>query len=440
MTSVLLVPNKGADALELVGTSGIFLDKDGNDDLFPAVQWDEEYAESRETEGGFRTLARPQNLAGAGAVNLSANDGAGLQALRETWEQTINDVHHYGGELIRTPDDGAAITYDLTSLRLTGLTLTPVTEGQGHARSTFDHTCLPFGRLAQSAVVVSASGSTPLLELVVPELDGSADALCELTLQDLAGQARNFAVWGMESRYYNPAAPWPVFIDSNVMTALDSASSSSGPAADAYNSQSWRQASLGTTQKGFAYYTSSHVGRFVVRLRLYTSVAGISVRLGVAIRGGATQFKPWVTLPVTGWNEVRLGVVNIDPPRHGSHSVTFSVYGKTVTGTADTYMDWLKTYPAERLGKAAGGVGAGAAILANRYMRVNHDSVETETSTDVWADHPGVLGAYLQIPRAGGRIVCQANRNNLDTTAMSTTGDNLSASLKVTPRVLLAGS
>lgn len=436
--SLILAPAKGSSPLELVGITGIFLSKDVTvEQIMPVPVYEEEFAESRDSEGGLRSQSRPTNPSGAGQVWIDAS-GAGLAANIKRWEKTAQDLRKYGGTIKYTPVDGPMVIYTVASFRITAMPQDVIYQGQGVAQSEFEFTTLPYGLLDEVTVVSNANGTSPLVEFDIPELDGSVDALGKVLVTDTASQARHHVEGGMESYYYDPDNPWELLLDHTEQSALESASSTTRAAS--FSTNIFRQTV--TTGQGIAFALGSHVGRFHVKARVYATLAA-DLRLGYAIRGNSPRYKDWQSVPVTGaWAEVDLGIVNIDPPRiYSGQSVSFSVYGRRTTGSATTVdLDWIKIIPAERYFKAHGSVGSVATVRSGRYMRVGHDIAETETANDVWAEHPASTGAYLRIPVEGGRMAVAVNRADIETEAHTPLGDAVRVDLNVVPRVALMGA
>lgn len=437
MAAITLTP-AGGSPLDLLSSNWKLTYEGTVESLLPVPVFDEAYAESVDTEGGQRIRTRPTNPTGGGSLRIKGTSTADLQANIATWEQTVYDTNKYGGALAYTPTSGTAITYDIESMRIASLPQDESAKRNLYSLSEFEFITLPYGRLAQAAVVTNANGTAPILSFNVPALDGSVDALGILTLTDTASQARSHAEGGMESTQYNPASPWSLLIDTTSMSALESATSTTRAAS--YSTNIWRQ-TLSTTSKGVAFANGTHLGSFRVKGRFFDSAGTVSVRLGYSIRGGGTTFNSWVVLPQNAnWTEVDLGVVNIPPAITGTHSVTFSIYAKASTGTPTLDLDYLKLFPAENYFKANGTVGSVTTVRSGRYLSWRYNGVLTETATDVWSEHPSAVGSYLRIPRKGGRIAVALNRNNIDTAVHTPLADAMRADLTVIPRVALIGA
>lgn len=150
--SLVLTPNApdGIDQ-ELVGQgsgTGIFtLDWEP-----PIVQYEEEYADTADGEGGQLVHSRPTNPAGKWSGRVIGSDGASHWALVKQLEETLEMCRgRYGGSLTWTPpDDTDPVTFDVESAALSGL---PNVRDMSMWRSTpeANFTFRPFGELPQQS-------------------------------------------------------------------------------------------------------------------------------------------------------------------------------------------------------------------------------------------------------------------------------------------------
>jgi hypothetical protein len=442
--SATIVSNLADDtAMQLVAGDEVYLAA-VSDSLFVPPVFDETFASSPDTEGGRRMRSRPDNVVGVGTVYIQPGTSqAEFWANVAAWEQMIERCRRYGGLLVYTPDGGPTITYEIESAHLLSIPQRGVYLNLRHAASEFELVFRPYGLLPDETVVTNANGALPLLSFNVPALDGSVDARGVLVIRDTAAQARNHIEWGLESRYYDPDAAWPLLIDSDDMTIVEASAQTTRAGSYDPNASGNNviQQTLSTNSKGIATITSSHIGRFRARARLYASAVDCKARIGWSVRGGSSSYSPWATLPTgSAFVDVDLGTVIIPPVITGSHSVALTVYGKAPSGTPTMQLDYLKLFPAERYGRARGAVGQVGTLRASRYFAVRHDAVLTETADAVWARHPNYIGAYLRIPVRGGRLAVAANRNDIEVAEHVPLGDSLRADLTVTPRVALLGA
>lgn len=87
----------------------------------------------------------------------------------------------------------------------------------------------------------------------------------------------------------------------------------------------------------------------------------------------------------------------------------------------------------------------GHVMNANKAFQLSHDSAITEpVSGTNWSGVPSFVGSYLKLPPAGReglstRVVVSVHRNDADELPATVVTDPITASLEVTPRVLLTG-
>lgn len=441
--SVMLTPNLG-EGEELVGSEGIVLAAEGNETLFPVPEFDENYSGGIWTEGGRRTRSRPVTITGQGHVHLLGTDELDVAMLERRWEKVIGDCWKYGGTLRYTPEVGAQVTYQVSSAKLLSGSATPSRRRVGVADSTFELTYQPYGHLAPRLAIIDLSAD-PVVVVDIPELDGSAEALGILSVNEPESQGRMHVEGGMESQYVSELTAWELFFDSQFLDGQSGTTVTSR--ANNYGTSVIRQSDLDADREAVATIAGlQHTGRFRVKARVYVESADVRVQVGCRVRGGQEAIRPWQTPPAVGeWVEVDLGVVNCEPPPDGVQSVRFTIYAKSVNdgGVDDIDLDWIKTFPVERYMRASGTVGSGTGttydtLPGSTSLVWRYDGIFTEISTDpyILAEHPDAIGQGLRIPRRGGRIAVSASRDAYG----AGWGDNLEAELKVIPRVLLRGA
>jgi len=356
--SIVIRPNlPGAVGQELVGGLGgigIWLDREGNENLFPVPVYEEEYADSPDTEGAKRVRSRPQNPEGAGRVLIGATNGDALGNYQGDWQETVEAIRRHGGTLTYTPHDGTEVTFEIESLRITQMPQDGVLQQASLCASEFDITYKPYGLLASYAAVTNANGSAPLLEFEVANIPGSVDALATLKLTPTSQSQDLVEVCVDDERYYNPAAPTDLLLSQPDLNATGMAGAS-GTRSGSYSTNIYRATLLKAAIQVCSTGSQTHIGRFRLRPRLYGAGTG-PIRVRVMYRIGEGPWgetdKGWVTLPgVANFYEPDLGLVDIPKAVRGSQSweARIEAYSAVVGDTLD--VDYIKVLPATRYWK-----------------------------------------------------------------------------------------
>jgi hypothetical protein len=158
MTVMVLTPTvtpggPGALTLTTPARPGTYLANEGNEGLLPVVVWDEEYADSIDTEGALRIRSRPTNPVGTGRVFCAGTDAATLRTQSTTWLQTIEACRRNGGTLVHTPDDGVVVTYDIISAFVTAVPFDAQMLRNFMREFSFSLTYKPYGRLSEVTIL-----------------------------------------------------------------------------------------------------------------------------------------------------------------------------------------------------------------------------------------------------------------------------------------------
>lgn len=162
--SLLLTPNAGAAAMQLVAGPTVGLTSDTADEFWPVPAWEEEYADSPDTEGSLRTRSRATNPTTTGRVVIQGTTQAALNANVLLWEQTIEACRRNGATLVYTPTGGSAVTFTVLSAWLTSL---PEAQPQANLwrLSDFQMTFAPFGKLAAINFATALISELPIFTL-----------------------------------------------------------------------------------------------------------------------------------------------------------------------------------------------------------------------------------------------------------------------------------
>lgn len=374
MAAVLSITPNLDDAVtqQLNDRSPFYVSQEGFD--MPVVAYDEEYAESNETEGGRRVRSRPQNPSGNIPLLLSGGSPAANQTALGLLEQTVEACRVYGGEMTYTPTGGVAVTYDLESISLSGV---PQDEMHfGRARPTLAFTCRPYGRLAAVSLISGATSSDPIQSIDIEDLPGSVPALIRATITDTATQARDHAEVALDPDWDGIAA---LLVDSASLS-ISGLAGSSTTRTGAYSTNGVIRTTLATSALACCEATGlTHRGRHRVKARIYGSGTGpIYVRVAYRVGSGPWTRNPWKRAQgLSGFYELGLGIVKANAEA-GALTVRIEAYSSTSGDTFD--VDYLLILPAYLYAKAKGSV----------------DTVATGfTTRDTFSQSAGALvGAY----------------------------------------------
>lgn len=364
MATLTLTPT-GGSALNLLDPTAITLEREGTiDTLFPPPAYDEEYAESSDTEGARRSRSRAQNPTGSGRVKIVGSTSTTFWANVRTWQQTAEAVRRDGGTFSYTPTNGTAITYDIESFALLSLPQDNVLTTQNVGESEFTFTCLPYARLASVQLATNTTSTEPVFSVVITSsaLSGSVDALGKLTLTDLATQDRDHWEVGLDPDY-NAASPAPVFIDSADLVTAGYAGVATSRSGAYGGGNNVIRATLTSVPVGVCATSSGlqHTRRWRIKARVYAAGTGpVWVRLRYKVGDGplSEADKGWVRVPQIGaFCELDLGLVAIAPVIQGATGWTgrIEAYSSTTGDTID--VDYLIPLPAYRYFKAKGRLG-----------------------------------------------------------------------------------
>ncbi|GAC1406348.1 MAG: hypothetical protein NVSMB60_26180 [Mycobacterium sp.] len=250
--------------------------------------------------------------------------------------------------------------------------------------------CKPFGYGAEVAGP-SASSTTPIVTLAVPNVPGDVPAEGRLVVTDAAAQSRRFVEWGLEQRYSD--ATQALLIDSadlvttgfaGTQTTLAGAYRRAGATSDVVQASVYGVTALaGTGNLG-------HVGTFRVRARVNTAGGLDSFRITYQDGDGALRSNPWALPPAQGFAEVDLGVVTITPAASGTQKWSARIEATPNVGGNVMSVDYLVLIPvAEGYGKARAGTNAakGSTVAADPFNAAGTAALGTTTapSGGAWA-------------------------------------------------------
>lgn len=287
----------------------------------------------------------------------SKDNGLGL--IGEVVDQLEEADRNPGGiPLVWTPADG---TKTLTFYVLTG-EITELPQDMKWIRGkvasvTLTLDCRP-GGYGPRALYGTATVAGPIASVNIPDFPGDMPSdEVEVIITDMSSQSRRHVEWGMEQRYYNPAAPWPVIVDSDSLITTGFAgtqtvgSGAYDPNASGNNAISATLFPTPIAVCGTGMLT--HIGTFRVKARVQSSSADSYVRLAWRVGDGSYEPNAWIAAGVAGqWNEIDLGLISIPSAAAGSQAWDgrIEAYGAI---TVTLFVDYILLLPAgEGYGRA----------------------------------------------------------------------------------------
>lgn len=285
------------------------------------------------------------------------------------------EQHPEGLDLVWTPANSTkTITFKVLWGEITQIPVVMDGDDAGWFKNspvvTMTLTCKPFG-YGTEVPGSPTTAATPFVTLTVAGVAGDVPAEGRLIVTDSATQARRYAEWGLQQRYYDVATSLIVESDSMVTSGFGGVGATRTGAYDpgavgnsVIRATLWRDplAVAGTGNLG-------HVGTYRVKARVYGSGAGpIRVRLAWQEGDGPFRANPYTTLHLLGqFVEVDLGTVTIPPKDLGTQRWSGRVEAATDTPGDTIDVDYLVLVPAgEGYGKARG-VGPITATALNGY-------------------------------------------------------------------------
>ena len=364
ISSLILTPNLDTAVPQELNDGLPITVRPGGPEM-PIVSYEEEYAESQDTEGGRRVLSRAQNPSGRIPLVLLGTVDATYWAALKALQQTVEACRRHGGTLTYSPGNGAdVVTYDLESIRISGLPHDSALTRRV-AQPDIEFTCRPYARLAAVAIVTNATSSLPIQSVSLPGITGSVDALVSATVTDQATQNRDHLEIGIDPDWDGVAA---LLIDSATMSVTGLAGANAtrtGAYSGATNNV--RRATLATREQGICEATGlTHRGKHRVKARIYASGAGpyyVRARYRIGSGPWATAAREWKLGLDDQWQELDLGLVRAN---HEAGTLTVRIEAYSSTGGDTLDVDYIELMPTGRYLKARGGTSAGADPIVAR--------------------------------------------------------------------------
>jgi len=221
-------------------------------------------------------------------------------------------------------------------------------------------TCAP-GGLGDEVTVGPVTVTGPVGQIEVPNVEGDLPADATLTITDLSGQARRYVEWGAESEHYNPATPIVYDSDQLVTAGYSGTGATQGAAYDPNAASPSVILAIvygGAETAVCATPALAHVGKFLIKARVYSNQPGTEFRAAYRIGDTAYGFpkEGWVQSQVSSaLNEIVLGSVTI-PPGAATQTWNVRIDARNLTsstGSAQAVVDYVTVFPiSDGYGKA----------------------------------------------------------------------------------------
>lgn len=293
---------------------------------YPPPPRDSIFVSSADTEGEAPVQHRYRNREISVTLRVTGASQSDILTRLGYLEQKAAKVNREGGTLKRTLPSGDTIVFDLLG-------------GEGDPK--FDRRFInllrsevslkfqakPFGRGPEVALASHTESILPVLVFNEVAIKGDVPATARLVITEGGGKDQWWVVWGVQSRYYDPAASAGLFFEAEGRTLLGSGSTSAGDAtyspragnnrvsAMATPNNQW-QAILSTQAPGGGAHLS-HVGDFQVFARV---LADVDVRLSWSVGDfrSFTSNAPTTVSSAGGPRLVDLGQVHIPKVASGT--------------------------------------------------------------------------------------------------------------------------
>jgi hypothetical protein len=197
---------------------------------------------------------------------ISGPDAATLYTNWDLIQDLFVQANRKKGGIIETLPDGEPITYLIESIHITAVSEDHVPRKL--IRIEFEFACRPYGLLAPIQLVVGHALNGPVDAIDLAAVPGHVDALADVELTDISGQARRDIEWGIAEKY---APTDPMIIDQVAFNTTGFAGFHFGPVVTCQTDTNWIAA--------FGIDPQQHIGRYRIKLRVaFTSLNG-AVRL-----------------------------------------------------------------------------------------------------------------------------------------------------------------
>ena len=330
-----------------------------------------------------------------------------------------------GLPLVLTPDDVDPSTLYVLSGEIEDLPLSYEGADAGwFQRSpvvTVKLVCKPFAYGAEVSVsAVSSSG--PLATLTISNVKGDVPAEGRLLVTEASSKDRRFIEWGLEQRHYSAATS--LLINSTGLSTTGF-SGVGTTRSGAYNTDVIRATLVRHAMTAMAGTgNQNHTGTFRVKARLYVNSASY-FRFTWQQGDGPFVSNPIVTPPVpSGWTEVDLGLISVNPGQLGTQRWTGRIEGMAdpnnlVVNTTEADIDYLILMPAgEGYGKARApnATTSGALVGSDQFTGTTAGgSLNTRTALvgGSWTDSAGGTGfAFADGPASGNETLVRSTTSD----------------------------
>lgn len=208
-----------------------------------------------------------------------APNGPRRDAIVAHLQQKLAKINREGGTLRAQLPGGEQFTFDLLDAGA-DQTVDIRLVTANYSDLSLKLTAKPFWRGAVQTFSAATETTLPVLIFTVSGVKGDVPALGRLVIDELQGADQWWVAWGLQSRWYDPAASAALFFEAESRTPLGGATAVAGPSGASGSGSnvvrqgtltpSW-QAMLSTQASGGGAHLS-HVGSFRVFARVQTPI------------------------------------------------------------------------------------------------------------------------------------------------------------------------
>jgi hypothetical protein len=312
----------------------------------PIVARDITWIESVDLEGRRRGRSKAQNPSGSWKGAIGNTSESAFWDDVDNLQEMIESVHSNRGSLrYAPPPNGAAVTFDIESIELSGLPQKGVFLAQLLCEPEFTFECLPYGRLDPVTIFTAQALAGPIASIDLTAIPGHVDALAELILTEASGFSRGHVEIGLQEDY-DSSAPEPLYLNRASGITSTGYAGASNTRSGSYAANVTRATLTSSPVVVCATTAQPHKNRWKVRCRVYPTAIGCRVRLGWKIGDGPVTRERWVDVPAANnFFDLDLETISIDELPSG-HSWTGFIEAYASAGTPTLDVDTIFLIPA----------------------------------------------------------------------------------------------
>lgn len=337
------------------------------EESLPDPELDAQYASSVDTEGDPLADQRYRNTTETLKIRVYANSYQNLQTAIFALQQKAGKVKREGGTAKRTLPSGTAHVKDIIKMRVAAENSKgALVKFRDTVTITFES--LPGWRAAtETALTLHTETTLPCLVFTETAIKGDLPAHGRLVITDAQGVDQQWAIWGIQTRYYHASANAGLIIQAESRTSMGagaaiavgpSGASGAGSNTILANALTTSYQAVLSTQAGGSGPHLSHVGDFRVFARVQaptTNTGGVAVALEWTqgdfrspTRNADCNLTPDNSF-TNGWRGVwllaDLGLVHLAPAVAGTQRWEGRILAKSTALGDDLYLDSLTFVP-----------------------------------------------------------------------------------------------